>query len=68
MDNFHEIYDGGGERSASIRVTLLFFKSPQDKEPYKQVTAEAVGPHDYGHSEPCKDAIKRLGRAFRNKL
>jgi len=68
LDHFQIDYVGGGERKATIKVSILFFKSAQDNEPYKIITGQATGREDYGHSQPTEDAIKRVAKQITQQL
>lgn len=68
LDAYQEEYVGGGERRGHITVSLFLFNSVKDVKPYKVVIAIAIGKSDYGHSNPLKNAISKVGKALREKL
>lgn len=59
---------GGFEREGTIEFEVMFFKTPFDADPYKNVRVIATGDSDYGHSNPLKYAIESASKTLYKEL
>jgi hypothetical protein len=65
---YKEIEVGGYERTGTIEFEAMFFKRPDDADPYLKVRVIATGDSDYGHSSPMEDAIEEAAKELGHKL
>jgi hypothetical protein len=62
MVSYKEIEIGGYERTGTIEFETMFFKTPDDPDPFYRIRIFSTGKSDYGHSNPMENSIERASK------